>query len=128
MLFEKIPLEVETLPLQSLNSSHHTALAVLSIIPTINHLAVGFLFMSPGSSLLLARALKIIDQAFRADSEGCGANLYGRPSALTHGRQGSLRNITRLEPGLSHDANNFGVVGGLRAIGRSGFVGTPKIR
>lgn len=90
MLFEKIPLEVETLPLQSLNSSHHTALAVLSIIPTINHLAVGFLFMSPGSSLLLARALKIIDQAFRADSEGCGANLSCFNLDLSAGEKSDL--------------------------------------
>jgi hypothetical protein len=102
-----MPLEVETLrfhldsaPPYCTGCSFHNSF-------TINHLAFGFLFMSPGFSLPLARALKISDQAFRADSEGCGANLYCRPSASTHCRQGSLRNITRLEPGLSHDANGF---------------------
>lgn len=74
-----MPLEVETLPRPFLNPPLHTALGCsFHNSSIINHLAVGFMFMSPGFSLLLARALEIVDQAFRVDSEGCGANLYGK--------------------------------------------------
>lgn len=84
--------------------------------------------MSPGFSLLLARALKIIDRS----SERILKDAEQTSTADLLLRRIVARVPSGTSPVWSRDLammqTVFGMSVGFRAIGRSGFVGTPKIR